>query len=69
MCTHSTFKFVGGWKGIYATIPVFSALINMATNKLAVWMIFSPLEFKGEIVIIRSDEIASDFMISSVLQL
>ena len=34
--------------GIYATIPIFSALINMATNKLAVWMIFSPLNFKGD---------------------
>jgi uncharacterized membrane protein YheB (UPF0754 family) len=38
---------IGGWRGIYATIPIFSALINMATNKLAVWMIFSPLDFKG----------------------
>ena len=39
---------IGGWRGIYATIPIFSALINMATNKLAVWMIFSPLDFKGD---------------------
>ena len=33
--------------GIYATIPLLSGLINMATNKLAVWMIFSPLNFIG----------------------
>ena len=42
-----TYEMIGGWRGIYATIPIFSALINMATNKLAVWMIFSPLDFKG----------------------
>ena len=39
---------LGGWRGIYATIPLFSGIINMATNKLAVWMIFSPLNFIGE---------------------
>jgi uncharacterized membrane protein YheB (UPF0754 family) len=38
----------GGWRGIYATIPIFSGIINMATNKLAVFMIFSPLNFKGK---------------------
>lgn len=41
------YEMTGGWRGIYATIPIFSALINMVTNKLAVWMIFSPLDFKG----------------------
>ena len=38
----------GGWKGIYATIPIIAGLLNLATNKLAVWMIFSPLEFVGK---------------------
>ena len=41
------FNRAGGWFGIYATIPLISGLLNWATNKLAVWMIFSPLEFKG----------------------
>jgi hypothetical protein len=44
------YEMIGGWRGIYATIPIFSALINMATNKLAVWMIFSPLDFKGNCI-------------------
>ena len=47
ICDQMIFQLAGGWMGIYATIPIFSALINMATNKLAVWMIFSPLNFKG----------------------
>ena len=38
----------GGWRGIYATIPIIAGLLNLATNKLAVWMIFSPLEFVGK---------------------
>ena len=28
---------------LYLTIPLCAALLNLATNKLAVWMIFHPL--------------------------
>ena len=50
-------KFVqaGGWKGIYATIPIIAGLLNLATNKLAVWMIFSPLEFVGKEILPRQE--------------
>lgn len=41
------FSRAGGWMGAYATIPIVAGLVNMATNKLAVLMIFSPLEFFG----------------------
>lgn len=44
---YSKFEAAGGWFGIYATIPLLAGLVNMATNKLAVIMIFSPLEFMG----------------------
>jgi hypothetical protein len=29
------------------TIPVIAGVLNWATNQLAVWMIFNPLEFRG----------------------
>jgi len=41
------FRAAGGWLGIYATIPLLAGIVNMATNQLAVWMIFNPLEFWG----------------------
>lgn len=41
------FQQAGGWFGIYATIPILSGIVNMVTNKLAVWMIFNPIEFMG----------------------
>jgi hypothetical protein len=33
---------------LYLTIPLISGLLNWATNQLAVWMIFNPLEFVGK---------------------
>lgn len=50
VATKAAAKFTkaGGWRGIYATIPIISGLLNLATNKLAVWMIFSPIEFVGK---------------------
>ena len=32
---------------LYLTIPAIAGLLNWATNQLAVWMIFNPLEFVG----------------------
>jgi hypothetical protein len=32
---------------LYMTIPLIAGLLNWATNQLAVWMIFNPLEFAG----------------------
>jgi uncharacterized membrane protein YheB (UPF0754 family) len=45
----------GGWTGIYFSIPILSGIINMATNKLAVFMIFSPLTFKGKEFLSRKE--------------
>lgn len=39
-------KFASNWK-LYLTIPMVAGLLNWATNRLAVAMIFYPLEFKG----------------------
>jgi hypothetical protein len=33
--------------GLYLTIPAIAGLLNWATNKLAVWMIFNPQNFIG----------------------
>jgi uncharacterized membrane protein YheB (UPF0754 family) len=49
------FANAGGWRGIYATIPIISGLLNLCTNKLAVWMIFSPLEFVGNALLPRQE--------------
>jgi len=38
---------------LYLTIPAIAGILNWATNQLAVWMIFNPLEFKGIPVISR----------------
>ena len=39
-------KFQSNWM-LYCTIPVVAGLLNWATNKLAVQMIFYPLNFWG----------------------
>jgi len=49
------FANANGWLGIYATIPLIAGLVNMVTNRLAVWMIFHPLEFFGMEVIARKE--------------
>lgn len=41
------FHNANGWLGIYGTIPLIAGIVNMATNKLAVWMIFNPVKFMG----------------------
>ena len=39
---------------LYLTIPAIAGLLNWATNQLAVWMIFNPLEFRGIPLISRA---------------
>ena len=50
------FNKAGGWFSSYGLIPFVAGLINMITNKLAVIMIFYPLEFKGIELIKRKFE-------------
>ena len=38
---------------LYLTIPAIAGILNWATNQLAVWMIFNPLDFKGIPIISR----------------
>ena len=52
---NAKFTKAGGWGGIYATIPLIAGLTNLATNKLAVWMIFNPINFIGKEMIKRKD--------------
>lgn len=39
---------------LYLTIPAIAGGLNWATNQLAVWMIFNPLEFRGIPLISRA---------------
>jgi hypothetical protein len=49
------FMAAGGWRGIYATIPLIAGIVNMVTNRVSVWMIFNPVEYWGRDYVKRAE--------------